>query len=224
MEVRVWSDVCQATEIIESNAGCWFSTFLGIEGIKLVRMHDRCVRKTDPKYAPNGQTSFSDGYPFLLVSEASLACLNNKSTTYITMERFRPNIVVTNCRAFAEDSWKHISIHCQDDDMALSMHIVKPCSRCSITNIDPATAIPSPDTTLAMKRFRTGEQLSLPESEWRKEVSPVFIKSVWVVLLTLVVCIGVLWTECGSCGTSWAYSQGRCRYHYTRVMRGVRYA
>lgn len=168
-EVRVWSSICRADVIPE--AGKWISQFLGVEDLELVRMCDDFVRETDPDFAPEGQTAFNDGFPFLLTSEASLDELNHKLDEAITMERFRPNIVVGNVGPFAEDSWKRIEILPHDGLEGMVLDVVKPCSRCPIPNIDPRTAVSNPATTIALKSFRTGEALGFANPKWKSSVS-----------------------------------------------------
>ena len=75
--VSVWGDECEASEISE-DASKWFSDYLESPNIRLVRISDSFERKTDPKYAPKGQTCFADGFPFLLASQESLVQLNSK--------------------------------------------------------------------------------------------------------------------------------------------------
>jgi uncharacterized protein YcbX len=100
----------------------------------LVFFPDDEVRAVDPRYAqPGDRTAFSDGFPLLLISQASLDDLNGRLDTPISMLRFRPNLVVQGCAAFAEDHWKEMRIG------DLRFRIVKPCSRCIIPSIDPAT-------------------------------------------------------------------------------------
>lgn len=158
--VDVWGDSCEASEVDEDTSK-WFSAFLGSR-VRLVRMTDVFVRKTDPKYAPNGQTGFSDGFPFLLVSNESLVDLNRKLDKPITMANFRPNIVVEGGRSFEEDSWKCIIIN------KLKLNVVKPCSRCQIPTIDPNTGEKDPEgrVSKALKEFRTGKQIGLSNPKW----------------------------------------------------------
>ncbi len=75
--------------------------------------------------------SFADGFPFLLVNEASLRDLQQRCKASVQMEQFRPNLVVTGVEAWAEDSWKTIRI----GDVVFD--VVKPCSRCIFTTISP---------------------------------------------------------------------------------------
>ena len=54
---------------------------------------------------------FADAFPFLLISEESLADLNSRLDSPVTMRNFRPNIVVKGCNApYEEDTWKKIVI------------------------------------------------------------------------------------------------------------------
>jgi len=85
--------------------------------------------------------SFADGYPLMALSEASLADLNQRIARLdadegvrvpLPMNRFRPNIVVSGCDAFAEDNWRQIQI---GDAVFRS---TKPCERCVITTVDQA--------------------------------------------------------------------------------------
>ncbi len=49
------------------------------------------------------------------------------------MNRFRPNIVVTNTLAFEEDSWKRFRVG------GTTFTHVKPCARCVLTTVDPVS-------------------------------------------------------------------------------------
>jgi uncharacterized protein YcbX len=153
LRVRVWRDTCDAWDEGDEIAA-WFSDYLRTDA-RLVRMTDTYVRRVDPNYAPQpAQTSFSDGFPALIVSEASLEALNQRLVERgcepIPMTRFRPNLVVTGCDAFAEDGWKTVQIG------GITLDIVKPCARCAVTTVDQATGtIPDPAEPLAtLNTFR----------------------------------------------------------------------
>lgn len=77
LKVNVWGEIIDAVDMGDK-IGSWLSLFLESPGLILVRMARDFVRKTDPRYAPEGQTSFSDGYPFLLASQSSLDKVNEK--------------------------------------------------------------------------------------------------------------------------------------------------
>lgn len=132
LNVTVWGDNLPAnTYSNEINA--WFSDILN-HPCRLVSMDDKVKRQVDLDYAQTGDiTAFSDGFPILLISQASLNDLNNRLKKPVSMKRFRPNIVVTGCEAFAEDTWKTIRIN------GITLEVVKPCSRCIIPNTNQQT-------------------------------------------------------------------------------------
>jgi uncharacterized protein YcbX len=130
--VRVWKDHCSATWTGERPAG-WFSQYLGL-ACNLVHMADETVRPADRSYAPEGtRVSFADAFPFLIISEASLADLNRRLAEPLPMNRFRPNLVIAGSEPYAEDGWDRIDIN------GLGLRVVKPCARCLITTTDQAT-------------------------------------------------------------------------------------
>jgi uncharacterized protein YcbX len=92
--------------------------------------------------------SFSDGFPFLIASENSLNSLNQGLQTPIEMVRFRPNLVIRGCEAYAEDTWREITIG------HIDFRLPKPCSRCAIPGINPQTAQheKAPLTALSQRR------------------------------------------------------------------------
>lgn len=147
LDVTVWHDQCAALTI-SKEADQWFSDFLQIN-CQLVYQPESNIRTVDQKYAEtNDQTSFSDGFPFLIVSEASLALLNQQMDLSLSMQRFRPNLVITDCASYAEDSWRKISIG------EISFRLPKPCSRCSVPQIDPATALMGKEPLRTLARTR----------------------------------------------------------------------
>ena len=128
----------------------WFSSFLNTPA-RLVYFPDDEQRQVDLDYAQAGDvTAFSDGFPYLLISQASLDDLNSRLQAPVEMNRFRTNLVVTGNKAFAEDQWKRMRIG------NIEFELVKPCSRCTIPSIDPLTAAKTaePVKTLASYRLR----------------------------------------------------------------------
>ena len=124
--VQVWKDHFQGRYCC-SDYDQWFSHYLD-QPCQLLFMGEQAIREIA---SPGKQVSFADGYPLLLLSEASLDELNNRLSEPVTMERFRPNIVVKNCEAFSEDSWKTIRIG------EVTFEVISPCSRCIFTTLDP---------------------------------------------------------------------------------------
>ena len=133
----------------------WLSDWLGVS-VRLVHIADGYKRKLNPDFAVSAEdhTGFADGYPILIISEASLQDLNSKldspqaAVPALPMNRFRPNIVVKDCLPFAEDTWKRIRIG--DVEMAL----VKPCARCVVTTIDKETLEQSKEPLKTLGAYR----------------------------------------------------------------------
>jgi uncharacterized protein YcbX len=132
MQVQVWRDTCTA-RVMSPVADQWLSDFLGIS-CRLVYLPEEQVRQVDQQYAAaEDQVGFADGFPFLLISQASLDDLNQRMSLSLPMERFRPNLVVEGCEPYAEDRWKRIRIG------DIEFRVVKPCSRCVIPTVNPRT-------------------------------------------------------------------------------------
>jgi len=129
-EVTIWRDRCPVHEV-STAANAWFSDWLGTE-CRLVRLSDQDIRPVDPGYGQAGdQVSLADGYPLLVIGEASLADLNQRLEQAVEMRRFRPNLVIGTDEAFIEDQWRRIRV----GDVELDL--VKGCSRCVVTTVDP---------------------------------------------------------------------------------------
>jgi uncharacterized protein YcbX len=145
--VRVWDDRVEAIDCGDEVAR-WCGDFLQRD-CRLVYMPDSYHRQVDLDYGRAGDAvSFADGFPLLLISQASLADLNQRLSTPIAMGRFRPNIVVSGCDAFAEDYWATVKIGDLDFD------VVKPCSRCVIPSINPDTAEKNSEVVRQLASYR----------------------------------------------------------------------
>ncbi|WP_207063145.1 MOSC domain-containing protein [Motiliproteus sp. SC1-56] len=145
--VQVWADSCQGRDGGEA-AALWLSRFLGMR-VRLVHMPGEVRRPVDTAYAPPGKTvSFADGFPFLLISQASLAALNERLAEPVSMTRFRPNLVVSGGCGFQEDEWRRIRI----GEVVFS--VVKPCERCRVTTVDPATGERGREPLKTLAAFR----------------------------------------------------------------------
>lgn len=148
-EVTVWKSICRA---IDQGAAArqWFSEFLEMD-CSLVYLPEDSVRNVSPSYAKReiDQVGFADGYPFLIVTEASLADLNGRLEKPIPMNRFRPNIVIKNEIPFEEDHWKTIQIG------DIIFDLVKPCGRCVVTTTDQQTGERSSlEPMITMAKYR----------------------------------------------------------------------
>lgn len=134
--VRVWDDEVAAFDMGDL-AAQWCSDFLG-RSARLVRFDPDARRWSDKRWtgALDAPVQFADAYALLVVSNASLAELNRRLETPVTMQRFRPNLVLDGLDAHGEDQLDEL----QFDDGAVTLRLVKPCSRCSIPDVDPDTA------------------------------------------------------------------------------------
>lgn len=150
--VTVWRDTLQARTVSDA-ADRWLSRHLGVD-CRLIRFADDVRRPVDPTYgAPGDETAFSDGFPVLLVGQGSLDELNRRLARPLPMRRFRPNLVVAGAPGHDEDDWRRIRIG------SLTLRVVKPCSRCAITTVDPERGArdgTEPLETLATYRRRDG--------------------------------------------------------------------
>jgi hypothetical protein len=162
VKVRVWDDEVDAYDM-GGVAAQWFTDFLG-QKLRLVRFDPDCRRLSSMKWtggveAPN---QFADGFPVLVASEASLALLNERLAAgghaAVGMERFRPNVVLADVEAHDEDRLNVLHIATGQGEVQLKP--VKPCARCPIPNVDPVTAISSPEVGDTLQGYRQDARLN----------------------------------------------------------------
>ncbi|NEU66177.1 MOSC domain-containing protein [Spirosoma agri] len=140
MSVTIWDSHDVPAITVSTEADRWFTAILG-QACRLVFMPETTHRTVDEQYArQQDAVSFADGYPYLLIGQASLDELNRRLSNTasepsraLSMLRFRPNIVVTGTPPHDEDAWAHFRID------GIDLYGVKPCARCVLTTIDPAT-------------------------------------------------------------------------------------
>jgi uncharacterized protein YcbX len=165
LRVKIWSETCSA-RLYPQAINDWFSDQLGMS-LRLVYMPDTARRRADGRYAPKGHfVSFADGFPYLLVGEASLADLNERLAVPVPMNRFRANLVFTGGKAYEEDQWSDFTIG------NVAFRGVKPCGRCLVitTDQDTGTRYQEPLKTLATYRRTNnkvlfGQNVVLMENE-----------------------------------------------------------
>jgi len=134
--------------LVSKEADQWFSDFLK-RPAHLVQANPKDHRRSPLKYDPQETpVNFPDGFPFLLTSEESLADLNQKLASPISMEHFRPNIVIQGCDPFGEDLLTTFKIS------QIPFVNVKPCSRCVIVTIDPKTGKKNPQIMSKLIQYR----------------------------------------------------------------------
>ena len=162
VQVQVWDDTVPAFDM-GAIAAQWFSDFLGQPGLRLVRFdpeHDRASSRewTGEDTALN---QFQDGYPLMVASTASLDLLNAKlraaGHAAVGIERFRPNIVLEGVEAHDEDRLAQMEV--ATDEGVVTLRPVKPCTRCPIPNIDPATAQSYPAVSDTLQGYRRNDRV-----------------------------------------------------------------
>jgi uncharacterized protein len=146
--VNVWDDFCDAIPLSDE-FNKWFSEAIRLS-CRLVYMPDDSLRKVDRRYAvrQDNVTSFSDAYPVLMISEESLADLNNRMDDALPINRFRPNIVIKGCTPFEEDTMRHFKIN------GIDFYGVKLCARCVLTTINQDTAESKKEPLKTMYTYR----------------------------------------------------------------------
>ncbi|MFK8041003.1 MOSC domain-containing protein [Congregibacter sp.] len=136
VKATVWGHTMPAF-CAEDSANSWLSERLS-KDLRLVFCPEGAERKVDAAYLPDTireqHVAFSDGFPLLIVSQASLDDLNSRLPEPVPMDRFRPNLVIEGAAAYAEDHWRSLRIG------TTMLEVVKPCSRCAIPSINQQTA------------------------------------------------------------------------------------
>jgi hypothetical protein len=159
-KVQVWKDTVDAYDM-GPIAAQWFSDFLGRK-LRLVRFDPECQRLSSKHWTGDidALNQFSDGYPLLVTSEASLSQLNEKLEAIGQLPagqpadvlRFRPNILLAGVEAHDEDRLDLFNITTEQG--AVQLKPVKPCPRCPIPNIDPKTGVASPEVNDMLQTYR----------------------------------------------------------------------
>ena len=159
---QVWDDHVRAFEM-GALAGQWFSDFLGRPGLRLVRFDPDQQRLANVAWTAGlpAEAAFADGFPLLVVGSASLADLNTRlaarGAEAVTMQRFRPNIVLDGLEAFDEDHIEALDIDTPEGPVRL--RLTKPCVRCTIPDVDPATATTGHSVGDTLATFRADARM-----------------------------------------------------------------
>ncbi len=148
ISVQIWDDVVCGI-VLSNEANQFFSRYLD-RACRLVYMPDDSMRPIDPKFGSAGDiTSFSDGYPILIIGTASLHDLNSRLEEKVSWDRFRPNLVVETEIPFEEDDWSSIQIG------ENSFRLAKPCARCVMTTVNQQTAIAGKEPLRTLASYRS---------------------------------------------------------------------
>ncbi len=168
VRVQVWDDSVAAFDMGKV-AAQWFSDFLGTTA-RLVRFDPDHKRISDKQWTGEveGLNQFSDGFALLAISEASLEHLNARllaaGQAAVSMSRFRPNIVLASApdsdALAAHDEDRMDVLHVSTAQGVVQLKPVKPCPRCPIPNIDPSSAISSPEVSDMLQRYRADARVN----------------------------------------------------------------
>jgi uncharacterized protein YcbX len=162
VRVRVWGDEVAAFDMGDL-AAQWFGNFLG-QPLRLVRFDPEHRRLADPAWTGDiaAETAFSDGFPLLVISQASLDALNARlaarGVPAMPMARFRPNLVLTGLEAHGEDFLDELNL--QTTDGPVRLRLVKPCPRCPMPNIDPETGVSGHEPGNTLAAYRTDPRVN----------------------------------------------------------------
>jgi uncharacterized protein YcbX len=161
--VTIWRDTVPAWDM-GAVAAQWFTDFLG-RPCRLVRFDPDYRRMSSMEWTGGVEAlnQFSDGFPVLVASEASMQELNDRLSAAghgaVGIERFRPNVVLGGVEAHDEDRVDLVRV---DGGAAGEIHLqhVKPCGRCPIPDIDPATADINPEVGTTLRTYRQDRRLN----------------------------------------------------------------
>ncbi|MDA7416843.1 MOSC N-terminal beta barrel domain-containing protein [Xenophilus arseniciresistens] len=166
VRATVWKDEVAAYDMGDV-AAQWFSDFLSEPGrpqkLRLVRFDPEHKRLSSRKWTGDvdAQVQFADGYALLVIGEGSLADLNARLVAAghgpVGIERFRSNIVLAGIEAHDEDRLEMLHVATGEGEARLQP--VKPCARCPVPDIDPATALSSPEVGDTLRSYRADPRL-----------------------------------------------------------------
>lgn len=160
--VRVWNDTVEAFDMGDL-AAQWFSDFLG-QPLRLTRFDPDVHRLASAQWTQDieSRTAFADGFALLVTSTASLKELNRRLADAghdaVPMQRFRPNIVIDGLEdAYGEDFIDTLTIESADGPVVVKL--VKPCGRCTIPDVNPATAEQGHAVADTMRAYRANARI-----------------------------------------------------------------
>lgn len=197
--VNVWGVDTEALVYTDSNIQTLFRDFIGQGTDVFLAVMDPdkpriCRGNAAPDVLGREATiNFPDEMPIQIASEASIADLNTRlkerGIEEITIERFRPNIVIKGAEAWSEDNWKTVRINGSTAPLSsylpsalssltgsIDIDVASRCPRCTIPNVNSETgekSIKEPfDTLMTFRRVDEGVKwfpcfgmLCIPRSE-----------------------------------------------------------
>jgi uncharacterized protein YcbX len=156
MTVRVWDDRLDADDMGDA-AAQWLGAFLG-QPLRLVRFAASARRLSSRQWTGDfdAPMQFNDAFALLVTSEAALGEVNRRlqarGEAPVGMARFRPNLVLGGVPAHDEDHMGLLQVSAAGG--AVQLEVVKPCVRCTIPNVDPASGESSPAVSDTIQSYR----------------------------------------------------------------------
>lgn len=140
--VRIWRDQVQGLDAGDA-ASRWLSEWLGAP-FRLVRFApgNRRLSSSEWTHGVAAPNQFSDGYPILVLSSASIADLSRRVGSDLPVNRFRPNLLVNGLEPYDEDRIEELRCG------PVRLRLVKPCTRCVITTTDQERGVRTGDEPL----------------------------------------------------------------------------
>lgn len=172
LEVQVWQDKVMANKTSQ-DADAFLSDFFE-KKCHLVKMPNSSIRRVDEDYnRGNDSVSFADGFPFLIIGEASLNDLNSKlkaplnpeNQPLVGLRRFRANFIFSGGQPYEEETWQNFSIG------DIKFYGAKPCGRCIMITLDPDTGIREPEPLEVLASYRSvGKKIKFGQNVlWKHE-------------------------------------------------------
>jgi uncharacterized protein YcbX len=130
--VVIWKDALRVPDAGEA-AARWATQLVGAP-TRLVYLPAHRARPLSPSDGePQDRVAFADGFPLLLMNQASVDDLSSRVGRPMAMLRFRPNLVIEGAEAYDEDRWTRLRIG------DVTFRVAKLCARCILTTVNPAT-------------------------------------------------------------------------------------
>ncbi|KPF68483.1 hypothetical protein IP84_09250 [beta proteobacterium AAP99] len=151
--VTVWRDTLEALDCGDEAAN-WLTAALGraAQPLRLVKFAPQARRLRAIAGRESVAYQFADGYPMLVVGQASLDDLNQRMAARglppVPMNRFRPNVVISGLEAWEEDHVDTLQFG------GVALKLVAPCSRCEVPNVEQTTGEPMIEPMRTLATFR----------------------------------------------------------------------
>lgn len=147
LAAQVWSSAVFAVDQ-GREASDWFTAYLSRERpgrYRLVRMPDDGVRTAN---RGAGHLAFADGYPFMVLSTASLADLNARMPAPLPVDRYRPSMVLSAAEPYVEDRVERMRVR------EIELSGTTRCVRCPIPTFDQRTGARGKEPLRTLATYR----------------------------------------------------------------------